>query len=185
MRVMLDACILYPTVMREMLMGAAAAGAFTPLWSDKVLAEWRHAAARHSHEANGIAGIEIAMLKSKYPAALVALDEDLVETLSLPDRNDRHVLAAAITGQADFLMTKNLKDFPTKVLARHDIIRREPDGFLLECAEGDEIDMLAVAREVQKRAVRASGRPQPIRQLLKRTGLPRVGKFMETALGEA
>lgn len=184
MRVLMDACILYPTVMREMLMGAANAGAFTPLWSDKILAEWRHAAARHSHEANGIAGVEIALAKSKWPDSLVALDENLMEGLSLPDRNDRHVLAAAITGKAEFLLTKNLKDFPTKVLARHDIIRREPDGFLLEFALGDEIDMLAIGREVQKRAVRASGRPQPIRQLLKRTGLPRMGKLLEAAFGE-
>jgi len=184
MRILLDACIIFPTVMREMLMETAAVGGFTPIWSDKILEEWRHAASRLSFEAAGIAGIEVALLKAQWPDAIVPVDADLIETLSLPDRNDRHVLAAAISGKADVLMTRNLKDFPTKVLARHDIIRREPDGFLLELATEGAVDMAAVGRKVQARAVKASGRPQPIRDLLKRTGMPRVGKYLEAEFGE-
>ncbi|MHA1127408.1 MAG: RSP_2648 family PIN domain-containing protein [Alphaproteobacteria bacterium] len=186
MRVLMDACIIFPTVMREMLMETAALGGFTPLWSDKILEEWRHAAGRADFEVAGIAGVEIALLKASWPTAMVQTDPDMIETLSLPDRNDRHVLAAAIAGEADFLLTKNLKDFPTKTLARHDIIRREPDGFLMEFAQSEDspVDMLEVGRKVQARAVKASGRPQLIRPLLKRTGLPRMGKFLEAAFGE-
>lgn len=184
MKILLDACILFPTVMREILMETAAAGGFTPLWSEKILEEWRHAAGRLGPEAAGTAGIEVALLKAKWPDAMVATTDEQIDALSLPDRNDRHVLAAAISGGAEFLMTKNLKDFPTKVLARHDIIRREPDGFLLELALTEDFDMNAVGRLVQKRAVRASGRPQPIRDLLKRTGLPRLGKHLEAEFGE-
>ena len=46
MRVLLDACTLYPTVMREILIGVARAGYYTPLWSDRILEEWARAAAR-------------------------------------------------------------------------------------------------------------------------------------------
>lgn len=184
MRVLMDACILYPTVMREMLMEAAAQGAFTPLWSEKILAEWRHAAGRADFEVGGIAGVEIALLKASWPDAMVTENPDLIETLSLPDYNDRHVLAAAIDGKADILLTQNLKDFPTKTLARHDIIRREPDGFLFEFAQNGPVDINAVGRKVQKKAVQASGRPQLIRPLLKRTGLPRMGKYLEAEYGE-
>lgn len=184
MRILMDACIIYPTVMREMLMETAALGGFTPLWSDKILEEWRHAAGRADFEVGGIAGVEIALLKASWPDAMVQTDPDVIETLSLPDRNDRHVLAAAIAGKADVLLTKNLKDFPTKTLARHDIIRREPDGLLMEFAQNGPVDMQEVGRKVQARAVKASGRPQLIRPLLKRTGLPRMGKFLEAAFGE-
>lgn len=184
MRVLLDACIIFPTVMREMLMETAALGGFTPLWSDKILEEWRHAAGRADFEVGGIAGVEIALLKASWPTAMVQTDPDVIETLSLPDRNDRHVLAAAIAGKADILLTRNLKDFPTKTLARHDIIRREPDGFLLEFAQNGPVDMLEVGRKVQARAMKASGRLKLIRPLLKRTGLPRMGKFLEAAFGE-
>ncbi len=184
MRVLLDACIIFPTVMREMLMETAALGGFTPLWSNEILEEWRHAAGRADFEMGGIAGVEIALLKASWPDAMVQTNPEVIETLSLPDRNDRHVLAAAIAGEAEFLLTKNLKDFPTKTLARHDIIRREPDGFLMELAQNGPVDMLEVGRKVQARAVKASGRPQLIRPLLKRTGLPRMGKFLEAAFGE-
>ena len=50
--------------------------------------------------------------------ALVTGYEPLVKTIHLPDPNDRHVLAAAITGRADVIVTKNLKDFPADRLAR-------------------------------------------------------------------
>lgn len=184
MRVLMDACILFPTVMREVLMETAKLGGFTPLWSDKILAEWRHAAGRQDFEVGGIAGVEIALLKAEWPGAMVETDADMIASLSLPDRDDRHVLAAAIAGKAEFLLTKNLKDFPTKVLARHDIIRREPDGFLLELAQGGTVDMNTVGRKVQARAVKASGRGQLIRPLLKRTGLPRLGKYLEVEFDE-
>jgi hypothetical protein len=46
MRVLIDACVLYPTVMREVLIGVAAKGLFTPLWSARILEEWARAAAR-------------------------------------------------------------------------------------------------------------------------------------------
>ena len=46
MKAVLDACVLYPTVLREILIGVADAGLYTPVWSPRILAEWRHAAAR-------------------------------------------------------------------------------------------------------------------------------------------
>ena len=100
-----------------------------------------------------------------------------METLSLPDADDRHVLAAAIAGGADVLMTLNRRDFPTRTLARHGVLLREPDGFLAELnAEG--VDMAAVVARVQARAEAVSGRDQPIRPLLKRAGLPKLGKAL-------
>ena len=43
---------------------------------------------------------------------LVTGFEELIEGLELPDRKDRHVLAAAVRSGADVIVTQNLKDFP-------------------------------------------------------------------------
>ncbi len=176
MKVLLDANILFPTVMREVLIGAAKAGAFRPLWSEKILAEWRHTAAKLGPEAGLFADAEILTLKSQWPAAMVSVTDAEIAALSLPDPNDRHVLAAAINGEAEVLLTKNLRDFPRRTLAHHNILLREPDSFLLDFAE--EIDLAGIVADVQARAVSASGRAQPIRALLKRARLPKLGKHL-------
>lgn len=177
MRVLIDACVLFPTVLREMALGAAEAGGFVPLWSHWILEEWARATRRLPEGAETIARGEIASLRARWPAAEVALGGQAIEGLSLPDPDDRHVLAAAIAGGAGELLTRNRRDFPSRTLARHGIIRRDPDEFLCEIA-GEGPMMAGVAEGVRARAEAASGRPQPIRPLLKRAGLPRLGKIL-------
>jgi PIN domain len=63
--------------------------------------------------------------------ALVTGYEDLIPSLRLPDPNDRHVLAAAIRGRADVIVTMNLKDFPAEVLAPFGLEAQHPDEFAL------------------------------------------------------
>src|SRR5438552_2445019 len=62
---------------------------------------------------------------------LVTGYEDLIDFLSLPDPDDRHVLAAAIRAGADVIVTCNLADFPAEALARFDIAAQHPDDFLI------------------------------------------------------
>ena len=177
MRVLIDACVLVPSVLREMLLGAAAAGGFTPLWSARILEEWARATRRLPEGAEAVARAEIARLGRAWPEAVVAPDPDLEARLSLPDPADLHVLAAAISGRADVLMTLNRSDFPTRTLARHELLLREPDGFLCELlAEG--LDLASVAEAAQRRSGALSGRSPTLRAMLKRAGLPRLGKAL-------
>jgi predicted nucleic acid-binding protein len=174
MRVILDACVLYPTVLREMLLGAAAAGAFVPLWSGRILQEWQGVAARNGHEA--MARVEIALVADRWQGAGVAVPEGADAGLVLPDPGDIHVLAAALAGQADAILTLNARDFPGPMLARHGLIRRAPDEFLHEWALAEPGAAARVAGAVQARAAAAAGAPQPLRPLLKRAGLPRLAR---------
>src|SRR5690606_19379221 len=57
--------------------------------------------------------------------------EDLIDTFSLPDPDDRHVLAAAVKAQADAIVTFNLRHFPSAALADHSLSAISPDSLVL------------------------------------------------------
>jgi len=63
--------------------------------------------------------------------ALVSGFEDLLPTLRLPDPDDRHVVAAAIRGEADIILTANIRDFPASALAPHELGAEHPDALLV------------------------------------------------------
>ena len=75
--------------------------------------------------------------------ATVAGFEPLIATLTLPDPNDRHVLAAAIHGGASVIVTANLKDFPATALAPHNITAEHPDIFISGLIDADLYSALA------------------------------------------
>lgn len=179
MRVLVDACVLYSTVPRALVLGAAQAGLIEPIWSARIIAEWRRAMARDGAQAAGQVASDIAVTRLACPAAEIAVPDGLADSLSLPDANDRHVLAAAIAGRADVLLTRNMRDFPPRTLARHGISPRAPDSLFLELWT-DRPDIVAgVAAPVVAAMAQAAGIAP--RDVLKRAGLPRLGK----ALGKA
>ncbi len=176
MRAVLDACVLYPTVMREILLGVAAKGLYQPLWSARILEEWARAVAKNLPDQQEVARAEIALLRLRWPAAEIAADAELEQDLYLPDLADRHVLATAISAKADVLVTANLGDFPTRTLAAHNVLRRDPDGFLFDHWQDEPVLVGEVCDAVQAKAEAISGQPQPMRALLKKARLPRLGK---------
>lgn len=175
MKAVLDACVIFPTVMREMLIGAAQAGLFIPVWSDRILEEWTRATKRLGEGAEDIARGEAALMRAQFPQACVTGSED---GLWLPDGDDIHVLASAIASDADAIITRNISDFPTRSLGQHGILRRDPDGFLLEYFHAQPTIVEKVAQDMRARAEAASGREQELRGLLKRAGMPRLGKAL-------
>ena len=171
MKLVIDACVLFPTILRRIVIGVAEAGAITPVWSPRILEEWRRAIARDG----GDAGVDIALLQDRFPGAEVAQAPE--DGLWLPDEHDIHVLATAIASGADGLLTLNLKDFPTRVLSSHDILRRDPDGLLVELYASDEAMVRGVVAGVLERATDA-GADLSHRALMKRAWLPRLGKAL-------
>lgn len=176
MRVVLDACVLYPTVTREMLLGAAATGAFRPYWSARILGEWARAAAKLGPEGAAQAGAEIALLRAKWPQAELAAAPGLEARLWLPDPADVHVLAVAVAGSADAILTLNARDFPRRTLREEGLERLDPDGFLMTLWQSGA-DIAGVAQAVLAEA-RRTGADWTLRSLLKKARLPRLARAL-------
>lgn len=177
MKAVLDTCVIYPTVMRQMLLGVAKRGAFTPLWSARIIAEWqRAAAAKLGPEGAAQAEAEALWLRRDWPEAEVAYAPSLEARLWLPDPADTHVLAAAVAGSADAIITLNVKDFPRNVLAEEGLSRADPDSFLLGQWKADPALVAEAAAEVLATARQLSGSGWEMRALLKKARLPRLAK---------
>lgn len=178
MRIVLDTCVLYPTVMREMVLGAAALGHFSPLWSARILEEWALAAVKLGPGGEAQARGEIALLRADWPDAEMPPAPGLESRLWLPDAHDIHVLAIAVSASADAIMTLNRKDFPKSTLMEEGLDRVEPDGYLLHLWQSDAAGIEAVAARVLAQARALSGQPWEMRALLKKARLPRLAKAL-------
>src|SRR5215471_17815630 len=115
--VVLDACVLVPIALADTLLRIAEKGLYRPLWSDRILAETREAI-EEIHP-----GIDVhkrfADMNETFEDALVTGWEGLEAGISLPDEDDRHVVAAGIRGGAQAIVTANVTDFPATALGPH------------------------------------------------------------------
>ena len=170
--------MLYPTVMREMLLGAARLGHFTPLWSARILEEWARAAIKLGPAGEAQARGEIALLRAAWPAAELPAAPGVEARLWLPDPADLHVLAVAVAGSADAIVTMNRQDFPKNILAEEGLDRLEPDGFLHGLWARDPDGLAQVGARVLDQANALAGGGWDIRALMKKARLPRLGKAL-------
>tara|TARA_X000000368_G_scaffold394896_1_gene361853 strand:+ start:31 stop:570 length:540 start_codon:yes stop_codon:yes gene_type:complete len=137
MKLLLDACVLYPTVIRNLLLNVSDELRWDLNWSTRILEEWRRASIKTNAEAEAQAEAEITMLKVKYPKASVNNFERHISKLYLPDQNDIHVLAAAIESNTNIIVTLNLRDFPNSELVKYGIRSVHPDELLYKEALGN------------------------------------------------
>ena len=168
--------------MREMLLGVARTGAFRPIWSARILEEWARAAQKLGPTGEVQARGEIALLRAAWPKAEIVWKPSLEARLWLPDPADVHVLAAAIEGSADQIVTLNAKDFPRNILEEEGLNRTDPDALLRREWDRNPDAVAEVAEAVRQEAERLSGEDWPMRKLLKKARLPRLAKVLETGV---
>ncbi len=134
---LLDTCVLVPSRARDVLLEAASAGVYRPLWSSEILAELDRTL-RLLQAGRGIAPEEtdaylvrlFRQIETSFPDALVTGWESLLDGVRLPDPGDRHVVAAARAGRADVIVTDSVADFPPGALPAP-LIRQSLAEFLL------------------------------------------------------
>ena len=88
---------------------------FRARWTTQIHDEWvRNLLKKRSDISKDKLQRIVELMNQAIPDCLVENYEDIIDSLTLPDPDDRHVLAAAIKCQADVIVTNNLKDFPNK-----------------------------------------------------------------------
>ena len=143
----LDACVLYPAPLRDILMRQAVQGLFAPRWSETIQEEWiRNLLASDPAKKRNALERTKRLMNDTFPEANVTAYRRLLPKLNLPDPDDRHVLAAAIKAGAETIVTFNLKDFPKTQLKPHGVQAQHPDDFLLELMASDGLLFLEGVR---------------------------------------
>ncbi|HWA03209.1 MAG TPA: PIN domain-containing protein [Rhizomicrobium sp.] len=176
----LDASVLYPAPLRDLLLELAVADLYRAKWSDAVHEEWITAILRTRQDLTRARLERTRDLMNAHVRDAVVTDfEQLIEILDLPDRDDRHVLAAAIKGRADLIVTNNLKDFPAEKLARWGIEAQHPDEFLTHQFHLSQPIFLQAVRTVRLRLKNPSKSVDDYLDTLRSQGLLATVKEIE------
>lgn len=127
-----DACVLYPFHTRNLLIQCAVDRLADVRWTDAIHDEWmRNLAANTPGLSMDRLRRTRDLMKAAVPTADVQEYARHLHGITLPDPDDRHVVAAGIAGGALVVVTWNIRDFPAAELARHGMRREMPDQFLL------------------------------------------------------
>lgn len=128
--VVLDACVIFPATLRDTLLRAAEEGLYRLILSDKIMDEaFRNLVLRKRCTDSQVEHLKESM-KAAFPEAFFQAFQPLIDAMT-NDPKDRHVLATALLGQAQVIVTVNLKDFPKEALEPYGVEAQDPDTFLL------------------------------------------------------
>lgn len=171
--VTLDACVLVPVSLADILLRLAEKQLFRPVWSQRILDEVG-GALRIVHPDLDPAAIDrrIWHMTETFPGAMVGNHDHLEAGLDLPDPADRHVLAAALRGHCHAIVTANVRDFPAAYLATMDIEAVTPEQSLL-----NQLDLAPrrVLDSIREMAAATRNPPRSVEEVLDifgRAGVP-------------
>lgn len=170
-----DACVLYPAMLRNVLLQLATAAIFRARWTDEIHEEWMRALAKEKPD---IPDEKLKKLRElidrAVPDCLVIGYEPLIEGLTLPDPKDRHVLAAAIRCNAAVIVTTNLRHFPDEVLQPLGIAAQHPDEFIMHLIDLDADAVCHAIKTIRERLKNPAYTARDLLDLLQRQGLPQA-----------
>lgn len=180
---LLDACVLYPLAMADALMSLATAGLYAAKWTTKIEGEWISALEAQRPDLQG----RLANRRDDMREAV--LDWEVSESawqrcvggLQLPDPKDVHVLAAALAGHADCIVTANLKDFPVDLVAPLGIEVIHPDRFIIAQWDLEQLTAVAAFKRMRARRQRPEASAEDFAAALERGGLPSTAQRLREA----
>jgi predicted nucleic acid-binding protein len=180
----LDASVLYPASLRNLLMRLTLNGLFQAKWSADVHEEWIRSLLRDRPDLRRERLYQVRDAMDEHAGdCLVTGYEQLIEGLKLPDPDDRHVLAAAIIGRADVIVTHNLKDFPAAVLARYGIRAEHPDEFVRHLLDLSPVLAVDAVRDQQETLTKPPMTMPELLDLFERIGLTTTVVELRRLLG--
>lgn len=185
-RVLLDTCVLVPIVKTDLLLTLARRHAFHPLWSDAILDELSRTIVLVNPNISGDRAAErIQNMNDAFEDALVRDWEPLEACITgLPDPDDRHVVAAAIRGNAAAIVTDNIKHFPDAALAPWGIHAVGSDDFLVDSLDLSKSRMLACLIEMAEKRTNPKLTVDNIVEALERAGAARFVREIRSLLDD-
>lgn len=173
--------MLYPAPIRDIIIELGNKGLFQAKWTEQIHEEWignllknRSDLSRKKLERTRD------FMNKALPDCLIRCYEELIDTIVLPDPNDRHVVAAAIQCNAQVIITSNIKDFPENILQQHDILAVHPDDFFLDQLDLDRPAFLHSIREIRKRLKNPPLGQEEYLFALQKSGLFKIVKELES-----
>lgn len=169
--------MLVPIALADTLLRLAEAELYRPLWSERILDEMVWAVEEiHPELADGRARRHAETMNRAFDDACVRGWEPLVEAIVLPDEDDRHVVAAALRGQADLIVTANLSDFPASSLEPLGLETQSPDDFLLNQLDLDPDAVIGVLHAQATATQRPAITFDALVEHMARYGVPRFAQ---------
>lgn len=170
--VVIDACVLYPASLRDLLLRLAAEYLYRPKWTEEINDEWkRNLLGKRNDITSESLDYTIQEMNRAFKDAEIVNYKQLIKAIDLPDSDDEHVLAAAIKCNADLILTENLKDFPEEELAKYEIEAQKPDTFIQNLID---LDLEACCKALSKQREALNNPPQSkedMRATLQNVGL--------------
>lgn len=147
-----DACVLYPAPLRDLLVQIALTDLVRARWTDLIHEEWIRGVLRDRPDLTREQLDRTRDLMNRHVRdSVVSGFEYLIPGLTLPDPDDRHVLAAAIRCGAGVIVTFNLGDFPASTLDAFGIEARHPDTFVADLFDLDPPTICTAVKTVRDR----------------------------------
>lgn len=170
-----DACVLYPAPLRDLLMQLALSDLIRARWTNQIHDEWIRNLLQNRPD---LTIEQLArtknLMNSHVRDCLVTNYEGLIPSLTLPDPDDRHVLAAAIKGEAEVIVTINLGDFPQSILNKYEIEAQHPDGFICDLMDLRPLKVAAAAETCRKRLKNPPKTIEEYQEILRNQGLTTI-----------
>jgi predicted nucleic acid-binding protein len=176
--VILDTCVLWPSLQRDFLLSLGIEGLYRPLWSSAILEELEmHEALKLKRRGSAPLAAQraarhlIAQMSGAFDDACVQGWESLDGSYGLPDPDDEHLVAAAVVGGAGAIVTLNARDLPEDLVPAR-IQVKSPADFALETVEiAPNLALVAVAQMAARRRRPAQDIDELLATMEKRYGM--------------
>ena len=181
---LLDANVLYSVAICDALIEVAATGIYAAKWSKEIDDEWIRNLAKNKNRREADFHNRRDFMHEACPDWEVTEDswKAIEPCMKLPDPKDHHVLAAAIAGHADAIVTKNIQDFPNSAVAPFGISVLHPDEFLLQQLQLDPLLVLPAFKTMRARLKNPAFTPEHFVSTMERNGLIQTAAYLEQAL---
>lgn len=177
----LDTNVIYPIEIRDLLFWFAHYDLYTPKWSEHIFNEWADVMRRKNVPEEEITK-RILKANAAFPDAFVSNYSGLIPSLSLPDKKDCHVLAAAIKTNANLIVTNNIKDFPKEYLSSFSLSAKTADDFLTDIIDLNPEEAVKAFKEMVLNRRNPDLDEFEVLDILRKRGLKDTADFLHSLL---